>query len=153
MGLWHYFIHLQFNGLKMVQRPRRHLHFLTTYIHMRRNNTWSLTLRFCSCIVQLLLTPCFKPKHQSKAKSTCEIIRKRWVTICCLVGDKRQSPSPPYVPYKKQGLMICTLRICSSWDITHQSRNKRKKPRFLDCNYLGRTTYFSCLSSFLLDIK
>jgi hypothetical protein len=66
MGLWHYFIHLQFNGLKMVQRPRRHLHFLTTYIHMRRNNTWSLTLRFCSCIVQLLLTPCFKPKHQSK---------------------------------------------------------------------------------------
>lgn len=41
MGLWHYFIHLQFNGLRMVWWPCRHLHFLTTYIHMQRNNTWS----------------------------------------------------------------------------------------------------------------
>jgi hypothetical protein len=78
--------------------PGRHLHFLTTYIHMRRNNSWSW---HSDSVVVLsnyyLLLACYKPKHQSKAKSTCEIIRKRWVTICCLVGDKRQSPSPPYV--------------------------------------------------------
>jgi hypothetical protein len=81
-----------------VRWPGHHLHFLTTCIHMRRNNSWSW---HSDSVVVLSnyysLLACFKPKHQSKAKSTYEIICKRWVTICCLVGDKRQSPSPPYV--------------------------------------------------------
>lgn len=155
MALWHYFIHLQIKWFNDVWWPGRHLHFLRTYIHMRRKNN-SRSWQSDSVVVlsnYYLLFACFKPKHQSKAKSTCEIICKRWVTICCLVGDKRQSPSPSICTYKKQGLMICTLWICGSWDITHQSHNQRKKPEFLDCNYLVSTTYFPCLSLFLLDIK
>ncbi len=74
--------------------PGRHLHFLTTYIHMRRNNSSSW---HSDSVVVLsnyyLLLACFKPKHQSKAKSYS---RGESQLVAWLV-TKGNPPPPPYV--------------------------------------------------------
>jgi hypothetical protein len=147
MGLWHYFIHLQFNGLKMVQRPRRHLHFLTTYIHMRRNNTWSLTLRFCSCIVQLLLTPCFKPKHQSKQINMWNHTQE--VSHNLLLGWWQKAIPLP---------SICTLQETGSHDLHasnlqqlghHSPVSQQKKKATISWLQLLGTYYLLFMSFFI----
>jgi hypothetical protein len=113
--------------------PGRHLHFLRTYIHMRRRNN-SQSWQSDSVVVlsnYYLLFACFKPKHQSKAKSTCEIICKRRVTICCLVGDKRQSPSPPYVLTRNRVSWFASFESVAVGTLLTSLTTKEKSQNFL----------------------